>query len=41
MYIAIVYYPGCDVMGFAINRIFLIEPFFLHDQNVMKKAEIS
>ena len=30
--IAIVGYPGCDVMDFEINLIFLIEPFFLHDQ---------
>ena len=26
--IAIVFYPGCDVMDFVINLIFLIEPFF-------------
>ena len=31
MCIAIVY-PGCDVMDFEINLIFLIEPFFLYDQ---------
>ena len=30
MCIAIIYYPGFDV--------FLIEPFFLHDQKVMTKA---
>ena len=36
--IAIVCYPGCDVMDFKINLIFLIEPFFLHDQKVMAKA---
>ena len=36
MCIAIVCYPGCDVMDCGeINRIFLIEPVFLHDQNVM------
>ena len=28
MSIEIVYYPGCDVMDFEINLIFLIEPFF-------------
>ena len=29
--IAIVSYPGCDVMDFEINLTFVIEPFFLHD----------
>ena len=38
MCIAIVCYPGCDFMDFEINFIFLIEPFFLHDQNVMAKT---
>ena len=38
MCIAIIYYPGCDVMSFEINLIFLIEPFFLHDQKVMTKT---
>ena len=28
--IAILCYPGCEVMDFEINLIFLIEPFFLH-----------
>ena len=28
-------------MDFEINLIFLIESFFLHDQNVMTKTEIS
>ena len=41
MCIAIVCYPGCDVMDFEINLIFLIELFFLHDQKVMTKALIS
>ena len=27
MCIAIVYYPGCDVINFRINLIFLIKPF--------------
>ena len=36
--IAIVCYPGCDVMDFEINLIFLIEPFSLHDQKVMTKT---
>ena len=35
--IAIVCYPGYDVMDFEINLIFLIEPFSLHDQKVMTK----
>ena len=35
MCLAIVCYPGCDVMDFKIN---LIEPFFLHAQNVMTKT---
>ena len=38
MCIGIVCYPGCDVMNFEINLIFLIEPFFLHDQKVMTKT---
>ena len=41
MCIAIVCYPGCDVMDFEINLIFLIKPFFLQDQKVMAKTEIS
>ena len=41
MCIAIVCYPGCDVMDFEINLIFLIEPFFQHDQKVMTKTLIS
>ena len=38
MCIAIVCYPGCDIMDFEINFIFQIEPFFLHDQKVMTKT---
>ena len=38
MCIAIVFQPGGDVMDFEINLIFLIEPFFLHDQKVMTKT---
>ena len=40
MCIAIICYPGCDVIDFEINLIFLIEPFFLHDQKVMTKTSI-
>ena len=29
--------PGCDVMNFEVNLIFLINPFFLHDQKVVTK----
>ena len=32
MCIPIVCKPGCDVMNFEVNLIFLIKPFFLHDQ---------
>ena len=32
MCIAIVSYPGCDVIDFEINLMFLIEPFVLHDK---------
>ena len=41
MCIAIVYYQDYDVMPFEINLIFLIEPFFLHDQKFMTKTYIS
>ena len=30
---AIVRKSGCDLMNFEVNLIFLIKPFFLHDQN--------
>ena len=36
--IAIVCYPGCDVMYFEINFIFLIESFFLYEQKVKTKT---
>ena len=39
--IAIVSEPGCDVMNFEVNLIFLIKPFFLHDQKVVTKTNIS
>ena len=32
MCIAIVCKPGCDVMNFEVNLVFLIKPFFLHGQ---------
>ena len=38
MCFAIVYKPGCDVMNFEFNLIFLIKPFFLHDQKVVTKT---
>ena len=38
MWIAIVCYPGCDVINFETNLIFLIESFFLHDQKVITKT---
>ena len=33
----IVYFPGCDVIKFEINLIFLVKLFFLHDQKLMTK----
>ena len=30
-------WPDCDVINFEITLIFLIKPFFLHDQNTNKK----
>ena len=38
MCIAFFCYPGCDVLNFEINLIFLIEPFFLHDRKVKTKT---
>ena len=40
MCIANVYKPGCDVKNFEVNLIFLIKPFFLHDQKVVTKTKI-
>ena len=41
MSLATVCYPGCDVMDFEINLIFLLEPLFRHDQKVMTKTSIN
>ena len=41
MPIAIVCKPGCDVMNFEVDLIFLVKPFFLHDQKVVTKTKIS
>ena len=30
--------PGCDIINFEINLIFLIKLFFLHDQKVNNKT---
>ena len=38
---AIVCKPGCNVMGFEVNLVFLIKAFFLHDQKFVTKAQIS
>ena len=38
MCIAIVGRPGCDVMNFEVKFFFLIKPFFLHDQKVVRKS---
>ena len=48
-YWAIVCKPGCEVMNFAVNFIFLImvsdyvliKPFFLHEQKIMTKTYVS
>ena len=40
MCIAIAYKTGCDVINFDVNLIFLIKPFFLHDQKVMTKTQV-
>ena len=36
---AIVCKPGCDVMNFAVNFIFLIKPFFLNDKKPWQKLK--
>ena len=41
MCIAIVCKPGCDVMSFEANLIFLIKPFFLHCQIVVTKLNLE
>ena len=38
MCIVIFYLPGCDIINFQINLIFLIKPFSMHDKNF--KTEI-
>ena len=35
---SIIFWPCCDVMYFEVNFVFLIKPFFLHDQKVMTKT---
>ena len=35
---AIICKPGCDVMNFEVNFIFLIKPFFLRDQKVVTET---
>ena len=39
MCIAIVCKPGCDVMNFEANLIFIIKLFFLHKQNFVTKLK--
>ena len=39
IYIAIVCYPGCDVINFEINLIFLIKPFFDMTENSRQKFQ--
>ena len=40
MCIEIVCEPGCEVINSEINVIFLMKPFFLHDQKVKTKTKI-
>ena len=37
MCIVSVCWPGCDIIDFEIRLLFIIKPFFLHDQNVKTK----
>ena len=39
MYIAIVCYPGSDVIEFEINIVFLIESLFLHGKKSLQKLK--
>ena len=39
MCIAVVCFPGCDVINFEISLIFLIKPFFYIDQKIKTKIE--
>ena len=39
MCITTAYKPGCDAMNLGVTPLFLIKPFFLHDQNVMTKLK--
>ena len=39
--IAIVSKPYCDIMNFEVNLIFLMKPFFLHNEKVVRKTLIS
>ena len=41
MCIAMVCKPGCDVMNFEVNLIFLIKPFFLHEQKLVTKTYLE
>ena len=38
MFIAIVRKPGCDVLNFEVSLIYIIKPFFLHEQKDMTKT---
>ena len=39
--ITIVCKPGRDVRNFEVNLLFLVKPFFLHDQKLATKTKIS
>ena len=38
MFIVIVRKPGCDVLNFEVSLIYIIKPFFLHEQKDMTKT---
>ena len=40
MYITIVYFPGCDVINFGNNLIFLIKPFFYMTKKLRQNLNI-
>ena len=40
MCLAIVFQPVCGVINFERNFIFLMKPFFKHDQKLNTKSEI-
>ena len=37
MFVTIICFPGCDIINFEINLVFLIKPFFYMTENSRKK----